>query len=257
MMARLGKRDAFDGGARLWTVLVPILATALSLQAQMTVQVSSATPVVIPDDNPGGAQSSMTVSAPWTEIGAVRVELRIESASAMDPIYNGDLFVYLTHTDSGNKTGLTVLLNRVGRDAGNSLGFGDSGFNVAFSDSNSQGDIHTYRTTLYGNDDTAIPNPGALTGTWSPDGRETDPDFVLTTHDRTAGLSSFHTLNPNGLWTLFLADLSSGSQAKLTSWSLTLDPVPVPEPSWSVLLVAAGLLGWAGRRHRASRSGLS
>jgi MYXO-CTERM domain-containing protein len=52
-------------------------------------------------------------------------------------------------------------------------------------------------------------------------------------------LGSFAGSDPNGTWTLFLADLSSGAQSTVVSWGL--DIITVPEPS----TVAMGLMGLA------------
>ena len=47
---------------------------------------------------------------------------------------------------------------------------------------------------------------------------------------RKNGLASFAGLNPNGNWTLFLADLSSGEQAKLKDWGLVISGTAEPAP---------------------------
>ena len=227
-----------------------LLAAAPVAQAQLTIHLTSTAPMDIPDADPSGVQSTLDVVAPWLRIGSVEVEVQIESANVGNPLFNGDLFMYLTHTDSSSQSAIAVLLNRVGKEEGNAVGYGDSGFAVTFQDTAAQADIHTYRTTLFGNSTTAIDDPGVLTGTWSPDGRETDPANVVTSDARTALLAGFQGLDPNGHWTLFVADLSSGGEARLVSWGLTV--TPVPEPAWTVLAAAAGLLGWAGLRRRAS-----
>src|ERR1051326_3044652 len=96
---------------------------------------------------------------------------------------NGDLYVYVTHGDN-----TAVLINRTGRRADNGLGYPDNGFDVTFSDSAVNGDIHQYRLTLFGNQTTPVDqnfvNP--LTGTWAPDGRTVSPSTVLDTDSRTS-----------------------------------------------------------------------
>jgi hypothetical protein len=72
------------------------------------------------------------------------------------------------------------------------------------------GDIHQYRFTLSGSETTPLGGP--LTGIWTPDGRVVDPDLVLNTDPRTALLGSFNGLDPNGEWTLLIADLDTGAQ---------------------------------------------
>ncbi len=236
----------------LGAVLGSILAATTSLEAQMTISFSNSTEAVIPDDNANGTSSTLSVVGPAKPIGLVEVDLRVESVDPDNPAYNGDLYIYLAHTDNSRRRHLAVLLNRPGKTSNNTLGYGDSSFQVTFRDNASQGDIHGYRTTLFGNDETPIPFPGRLTGTWSPDGRETDPESVLPSDARTALLSGFQGHDPNGAWTLYLADLSGGGEAKLVSWSLTL--VLVPEPSWSLFVAAAALLGWTSVRRRTPTS---
>ena len=101
--------------------------------------------------------------------------------------YNGDLYCYLTHG-----SGFSVLLNRVGQTSLNPGGYGDTGFAVTLSDLAAT-DIHNYQTVGY-----ALNANGQLMGTWQPDGRTADPATVLDTATRSAFLSSFNTLSPNG-----------------------------------------------------------
>jgi len=75
-------------------------------------------------------------------------------------------------------------------------------------------DIHRYG-------DSVLVQPGlALTGIWGADGRETDPATTLDTDPRTAALDPFLIINPNGRWTLFIADVVSGGEARLDRWGL-------------------------------------
>jgi hypothetical protein len=67
-----------------------------------------------------------------------------------------------------------------------------------------------------------IPIVGALTNSWAPDGRNVDPALVLDTDSRTDLLSSFNELDPNGSWSLFIADLEPGDTSTLVSWGLEL-----------------------------------
>ncbi len=105
---------------------------------------------------------------------------------------------------------------------------------MTFDDSAANGDIHNYRLTLNGNHQTAISGP--LTGLWAPDGRvpenPSNPEQILDTTPRTALLQRFAGLDPNGSWTLFLADYESGGTSRLTSWGLE---ITVPEPHGWVL----------------------
>ena len=56
-------------------------------------------------------------------------------------------------------------------------------------------------------------------------------------------------MDPNGLWTLYLADVSPLGESTLVSWGLTIN---VPEPGSAMLVLVgltAGLLCGSARRH--------
>jgi hypothetical protein len=73
-----------------------------------------------------------------------------------------------------------------------------------------------------------------------------DPLDSLETTPRTNMLSVFNGMNPNGDWTLFLADQGAGETATLTGWTLTI--TAVPEPSVALCLALAGGLSLRRRR---------
>ena len=181
----------------------------------------------IPDDSPLGLSDPRDVSTPFTMILKVSISLTISGD------FNGDLYVQVTHG-----SGFSVLLNRLGRTALNEFGYGDAGMDITLSDHAAAGDVHVYRTTLFGNENTPV--AGMLTGVWAPDARITDPDAVLNTDARSATLSSFNGLDPNGTWTLFIADASGGGQSTLKSWSVNAEVVP--EPNAVALLVVGSWL---------------
>jgi subtilisin-like proprotein convertase family protein len=174
----------------------------------------------IPDGSLIGMQDTRTLSGiTFNSISDVDVRLTISGS------WNGDLYGYLVHS-----SGFTVLLNRVGRTSSSSFGYSDGGFSVTFDDQASQTvDFHLYQTA-------AGYNPTQITGgtAWRPDGRNIDPASSGSTFDSTsptALLSSFNGLNPNGTWTLFLADVSGGATSTLTSWGLDITgTAAVPEP---------------------------
>src|SRR5262249_3288675 len=147
---------------------------------------------------------------PFNSIADVNVRLNISGG------WNGDLYAYLTHS-----SGFTVLLNRVGVSGSSSFGYGDSGLNVTFDDQASQSaDIHFYQTVA--GFKTAMLQGG--TG-WRPDGRNVSPlspGATIAAASQSATLNSFYRLDPNGTWTLYLADLSGGGQATLQSWTLSI-----------------------------------
>lgn len=174
----------------------------------------------ITDNDSLGVTDVQNVTSDIASIGSVKVTLTIVSKEG-DSAFNGDLYVNLTHGGENS-----VLLNRVGAQA-QPLGYSDAGFDhVTFSDSAANGDVHVYRLTLNG--DHSDPLGGPLTGEWQPDARSSDPDTVDISDARTEFLSSFQGLDPDGEWTLFLADLSGGGVSTLESWSLSFTPVPEP-----------------------------
>ena len=171
--------------------------------------------VRIPDGTPVGLVASLDIATPMEVITDVNVTLQVSGG------FNGDLFAYLVH-DSGH----AILLNRPGKALANPSGYSDSGLNVTFDDSAPNGDIHSYRVALFS--DPNAPLPGALTNAWAPDGRDTDPALVLDTDPRPATLSAFNGLNPNGRWTLFIADVDAAYASTLVSWGLQIHGTNAP-----------------------------
>lgn len=191
----------------------------------------------IPDANPTGLTDTRAISG----IPAGEIISRVEVGLDISGGYNGDLYAYLRH-ESGTNIGFSVLLNRVGKSSNNPgdgelyFGYPDTGFVVTLSDSASA-DIHVYRSGSYMTNE-----QGQLLGTWQPDARNVNPYVVVTSDLRSAYLDSFAGLDPNGEWTLFIADCSSGEIAMLQTWSLNILTVPEPSP---IALVALGTVGTA------------
>jgi subtilisin-like proprotein convertase family protein len=188
----------------------------------------------IPDGQVTGMVDTHTLAftnhAFW-QITNVQLTIKIEGG------YNGDLYGYLVHGD-----GFAVLFNREGRTSGNRQGYNHGGFDIMLADGGE--DLHFYQA--FGFD---LNNQGQVTGTWGPDGRRVDPGGVNEHAERSALFGSFNGLNPNGTWTLFLADVDFGEQATLVEWGLVITAVPEPAPF--VLLGLAALLVW--RRANARR----
>jgi subtilisin-like proprotein convertase family protein len=195
------------------------LMMSVSAHAALVTLSSGTLNTAIPDGNVNGLQSTLTFNdAQFTSILDVNVRLNISGG------YNGDLYVYLTHG-----SGFSILLNRTGRTGSDAFGYADAGFSITLDDAASS-DIHNYG----GN------GGAALTGTWQPDARNVNPATALNTDPRTAFLSAFNGLDPNGSWTLFIADLVGGDQSTLVSWEL--DITAVPEPTTVALGIFGGLL---------------
>lgn len=176
---------------------------------------------VVPDNDFTGWTDTRIVTTPLTSISLVEVHLKISGG------LNGDLYAYLRHD-----TGFSVLLNRVGRTELNPDGSFTSGMDVTFTTGANE-DIH---------------NAGIFSGEFLSDGRETSSSAVLDTDSRTATLSSFNGLDPNGEWTLLVADVSPVFQSTVESWGITIHSTP----EWSSMagtgLLLAGVLFRRSRR---------
>lgn len=198
----------------------------------------------IPDDDPNGIQSSQNLTGIPGVVAHASVTLNIAGG------FNGDLYAYLWHNNVQ-----AVLLNRVGRTGANALGYPDAGFgpdgaqNSFTFDDQAVYDVHYYRAVPY-----LLNGSGQLTGIWQPDGRGLDPEsggLAFETAARSNLLDLFNGMDGNGLWTLYVADLSPLGESTLVSWGL--DITMVPEPAFATLLgwaLAGGLWWRLGRRTR-------
>jgi subtilisin-like proprotein convertase family protein len=203
-------------------------ALAQTFETNFTFSVNAA----IPDGSVFGltqATNLMVAANGGSAISDLSVSLNISGG------YNGDLYGYLA---GPNGLGFAILLDRVGvSNSASASGYGDSGFNVTFSEA-AANSIQYYQN--YTN-----PAGGALFGTWLPEGvniipTTNDPTAFLAANP-TATLSSFTGDDANGVWTLFLADLSSGGQSTLVSWGLDITTVPEPQ-TWAVGALGVFLL---------------
>jgi subtilisin-like proprotein convertase family protein len=214
---------------------IAVLAVAHSAQADFvaTYNTGFQNDGLIPDGSLAGWSDTRAVSTTPGQISDVSVTLNLSGG------WNGDLYAYLVHD-----TGFAVLLNRVGRSSGSSVGYGDAGMSVVLNDAGANGNIHWYG------------GGGAPSGGYAPDGRNISPlssGALFSSTSPTALLSSFGGLNVNGNWTLFIADVSVGDQTAVTSWGLEIAAVPEPasliEGSVAVLFLG-GMIGLYRRRQR-------
>ncbi len=191
---------------------------------------------VIPDGQVTGLSDTrtLTFSDPlFSSITDLQVTLTIAGG------FNGDFYGYLVHDN-----GFAVLLNRIGRTASNSVGGSDEGMDVTLSADGD--DIHNYASyspTFDGDQ---------LTGAWAPDGRNVDPMYVLDTDPQSLALGSFSGTDPNGAWTLFLADLDFGQQGTLVQWGVIVSAIPEPS-TWTLMGLGGVALGMRLIRRRASK----
>lgn len=179
----------------------------------------------IPDGDVNGLALAQNLTLP-TLVGSIT---NVSISVSISGGYNGDLYGFLARPGGA---GFVVLFNRAGvSNTASQFGYSDSGFNVTFTNS-VPNDFHYYQ------------NVGgySLSGSnWTPDGRALDPagdPNLFGSTSPTTFLSSFNGFDPNGNWTLFLADLSGGGQSTILSW--TLDITTVPEPS-TLALTGIGL----------------
>jgi MYXO-CTERM domain-containing protein len=215
-------------GTMLWAGV----ALAQPFDTNFTFNVNAA----VPDGTPLGLTLATNLTlAGGSAISAVTVGLVITGG------YNGDLYAYL----SGPNGGFAILLNRVGvSNNASAFGYSDGGMNVTLSDAAAN------RIQYYQN----ITNTagGMVLGTWQPEGvniaPQSSPSTFLTA-GQTAMLSSFNGTDANGVWTLYLADLSSGGQSTVVSWSLDITTVPEPQ-TWALGIVGMGLLAGWRRKYR-------
>lgn len=180
----------------------------------------------IPDGNPVGVTHDFTVSgATEGSIYDVQVSLDITGG------FNGDLYAYLVSPQGWT----AILLNRVGVTSGNSIGYGDTGFDTTL-DGLTGNDAHFYQNYPY-----SLDGNGRLTGNWAADGRDIAPNSAPSAFDSAstaANLGQYAGYDANGTWTLFIADLSGGGSATLNQAILTIITVPEPQ-TW--LMLGGGL----------------
>ena len=214
---------------RLITSLV-LLISPLSWAELITYSVNQS----IPDGDPTGLQNTQTISGYAEVLESITVTLKLTGDPAA---FGGDFYVSLQSENGG----FSVLLNRVGKTAGDAQGYSMNGFDLTFV--SGADDIHKAEnyTPVYD-------GSGRLTGTWGADGRNVDPDLVVDTDERTALLDDFAGINPNGDWTLFVADMDGSGTAKLESWGLNIEAVPEPATMSLLGLSGLGLFLWNRRK---------
>ncbi len=216
--------------------LALLLVNSASAQSSFTNTVNQD----IPDGNPVGLVSSVNVSGLNWPVSSISVTLDITGG------FNGNLYAYLLGPDGS----MAVLLNMTGVSSTNAFGYNNSGFNVTLT--SGAPDIHFYQDPGYTLDGVT----GQLTGIWSPDGRNIAPNSPGSAFDPAGvyGLNAFSVFDnsdPNGQWTLFIADLANGGgQSVFVDWSLTIVTVPEPQ-TWALMLGGAATL-LALRRRRQS-----
>lgn len=212
--------------------IILVLLAAAAAPARADLIMSPASPEAIPDNNPLGITQTLEVSGYTGPIDSVSVVLEISGQAG--GAFNGDYFVSLRH-----ESGYAVLLNRTGRTSLNPFGYAGNGFDITLTPG--APDVHLYQSVSY-----TTGSSGELTGTWGEDGRATYPYATTDGDPRTATLDSFTGLDPNGTWTLFVADISGNGNGRLESWGIEL--AVVPEPSTMAFLLLGLAAAWSRRR---------
>jgi MYXO-CTERM domain-containing protein len=215
--------NPYQSDMKTTALLTLVLLTAGSATAAtvVTETFSMSTSSIIPDGNLSGLVQVINPTTSITNVDLITITLNTTGG------WNGDLYAYLWHNGT-----LSVMVNRPGRTSANPLGSATSGMTLTLADSATT-DLHLAS--------------GALNGTFQPDGRDIHPTLALDTSPRTDSLADFIGLPAAGDWRLFIADASSGDEATLVSWSITLTGA-IPEPGGTLLLL--GMVGLAARRRR-------
>jgi subtilisin-like proprotein convertase family protein len=218
------------------------LATALSAPGAVFTFDFTGMNTPIPDNNPSGISDQRSVLDTGI-ISSVKLTLGVNDGS------NGDLYVYLVHNDR-----ISIILNRPGKSESLPGGYNDPGLNITFADGAEAGDIHVYRQTIFGSDEVALGGPltSDIAGPWAPDGRAVSPLSVTTSSPRNAMLGVFSGQELSGEWTIFVADMASGSAGTFTGWKLEI--TTVPEPAETVLFTGIGLIGVVLLKRKSTRS---
>jgi subtilisin-like proprotein convertase family protein len=165
--------------------------TTNSPSANLEFVATTGLPLVIPDDNPIGINNTQT----FTNTSVINNNLTV--GVAINHTWVGDLIVTLTHVASNTSV---ILLDRMGRADGATIGFGCSSdnFNISLSDA----------ATLPIETQCAA----GLTGTFSPN----NP------------LSAFNGLSLNSDWTLNVSDNGGGDTGSIISWKLIIPAPSLP-----------------------------
>lgn len=165
------------------------------------------------DGNPVGMWNTMDLTGLGLgNVSEISVTLNLSGG------HNSGLYAYLSYDGM-----LVPLLNRIGVGSANAFGNTSSGLANITLDSTSS-DVHLVS--------------GTLAGTYQADGRGISPFSSAASFDAPGTLTlngSFGGVNPNGTWTLFIADVvAGGGNATLNGWSLNIAAVPEPT-TWALL----------------------
>jgi len=209
-------------------VFLCLLSVEAGGQTVAVTSVTNNTTTIVADANAVGVTERFSMSGLVGGVTDVQVHLDLTGG------FNGDLYAYLVDPQGQ----MSVLLNRVGVNGSNPIGYSDAGFNISL-DSLATTNIHSYQGVSY------TLSGGKVTGTWAADGLSINPKSsgsVFGTTTPVSGLNIYNGLNGgdlNGTWTLFVADLAAGG-GNTSIDQVILSVATVPEPS-NLILAAAGM----------------
>jgi len=214
------------------TLLAGLLAGLALLPGHAALYSYSGSAYNVPDGNFSGVASTITVSGANTSLTDLQVNLNLSGGLI------GDLYGYLSYNGTA-----VVLLNRVGVGSINGgTSYGSLGTSLAITLGSSGSDVHW--------------TSGNLSGNYLADGRGISPVSSTSSFNANGAQNlntSFGGMDPNGVWTLFFADVSGGGGTSLVNgWSLDITAVPEPTTValgiFGVIGGIGGLVRWRSRR---------
>jgi len=198
----------------------------------------------IPDNNQAGISSTITVPV---AVGSLfEIQNLSLTISGLTHTWVGDLVITLTRNGPGPGPNTTVdIINRLG--ASSSSSFGDSSNldgTYIFSDNTTNSLLSAAQS---GGSSFVIP-AGSYFASTGP------TNTTVPSGTNQSFLSAFYGQRAFGEWTLLIRDLAGGDVGSFSSWTLTLDSEPIPEPtSVPALLSLAAVGGYLARRRRQLR----
>ncbi len=194
-------------------LLIPSLGSAV-------IYTSTDVPKAIPDNNPAGVSSTLTIPAAACIVSDINVSVQATHT------WVGDLIFTLTHNNSGKSV---TIIDRPGVPTS---AFGCSGDNInATLDDEAGSPVETQCNTV---------TPPAINGTFSPNNL----------------LSRFDIDSAEGTWTLTVSDNAGGDTGNLTGWSIDVSCL-VPECTPEGTTVSTAIDGTeATQTGRMTRNGI-
>ena len=201
---------------------VSAIAVLAALPASAVSFTGTGTGFNIPDNNPTGASSTITVP---TGSNFLITDITVTLNNLVHP-FIGQLIASLTYVPTNTTVSLFNRIGRVSSGGGDSSNFnGTYSFNDAFT-----GNIWSAAAGL--------PNTGNIpSGNYFPTGADSGTLVPI--------LTSLGGSQTAGDWRLTISDVATGlnQTGSLGSWTLNLEGTPIPEPSSGLGLLALGLLG--------------